>query len=159
MRSYNQVYNQSKKEILDRRNEMFEKQKIAIVSVLKEEYMITGKISELPQKEQVKMAKRLAEYWSPKTGINPAGVRLLNENIITLSKNSKKEDVKLFIQKRTKKNLQQIMECFRAGRPDIVVEQFREEIGPMIGGKRLNEDFIIDTVWGLIGARLKKGAV
>ena len=49
MRTYNEVYNQSKKEILDRRNQMFEQQKLAIVNVLKEEYMITGKICELPQ--------------------------------------------------------------------------------------------------------------
>ena len=157
MRTYNEVYNQSKKEILDRRNQMFEQQKLAIVNVLKEEYMITGKICELPQEQQKEMAKRLREYWSPKTGINANGVRLLNENVITLSKNSNAADIKLFIQKRTKKNLVQILECFRAGRQDLVVESFQEEIGPMIGGKELKHDFIIDTVWGIIGKKMKTG--
>lgn len=156
MRSYNQVYNQSKKEILDRKKNMFEQQKVAIVNVLKEEYMITGKMSELPQDEKVKMAKRLAEYWSPKTGINANGVRLLNENIITLSPNSTASDIQLFIQKRTKKNLEAIVECFRAGKQKIVVEEFRKEIGPMIG-KTLKESFIIDSVWGIIGNRIKQG--
>ena len=156
MRSYNQVYNQSKKEILDRKKNMFEQQKVAIVNVLKEEYMITGKMSELPQNEKVKMAKRLAEYWSPKTGINANGVRLLNENVITLSPNSTASDIQLFIQKRTKKNLEAIVECFRAGKQKIVVEEFRKEIGPMIG-KTLKESFIIDSVWGIIGNRIKQG--
>ena len=156
MRSYNQVYNQSKKEILDRKKNMFEQQKVAIVNVLKEEYMITGKMSELPQNEKVKMAKRLAEYWSPKTGINANGVRLLNENVITLSPNSTASDIQLFIQKRTKKNLDAIVECFRAGKQKIVVEEFRKEIGPMIG-KTLKESFIIDSVWGIIGNRIKQG--
>ena len=156
MRSYNQVYNQSKKEILDRKKNMFEQQKVAIVNVLKEEYMITGKMSDLPQDEKVKMVKRLAEYWSPKTGINANGVRLLNENIITLSSNSTVSDIQLFIQKRTKKNLEAIVECFRAGKQKIVVEEFRKEIGPMIG-KTLKESFIIDSVWGIIGNRIKQG--
>lgn len=156
MRSYNQVYNQSKKEILDRKKNMFEQQKVAIVNVLKEEYMITGKMSELPQDEKVKMAKRLAEYWSPKTGINANGVRLLNENVITLSPNSTASDIQLFIQKRTKKNLEAIVECFRAGKQKIVVEEFRKEIGPMIS-KTLKESFIIDSVWGIIGNRIKQG--
>lgn len=156
MRSYNQVYNQSKKEILDRKKNMFEQQKVAIANVLKEEYMITGKMSDLPQDEKVKMAKRLAEYWSPKTGINANGVRLLNENVITLSLNSTASDIQLFIQKRTKKNLEAIVECFRAGKQKIVVEEFRKEIGPMIG-KTLKESFIIDSVWGIIGNRIKQG--
>ena len=156
MRSYNQVYNQSKKEILDRKKNMFEQQKVAIVNVLKEEYMITGKMSDLPQDEKVKMVKRLAEYWSPKTGINANGVRLLNENIITLSSNSTVSDIQLFIQKRTKKNLEAIVECFRAGKQKIVVEEFRKGIGPMIG-KTLKESFIIDSVWGIIGNRIKQG--
>lgn len=156
MRSYSQVYNQSKKEILDRKKEMFEQQKVAIVNVLKEEYMITGKVSALPKNEQAKMAKRLAEYWSPKTGINAAGVRLLNENIITLSSNSTAADVALYIQKRTKKNFEAIVECFRAGKQKIVVEEFRNEIKPMIN-KNLKESFIIDNVWSIIGKRMKEG--
>jgi hypothetical protein len=37
-----------------------------------------------------------------------------------------------------------------------VVEEFRKEIGPMIG-KILKESFIIDSVWGIIGNRIKQG--
>ena len=36
MRTYNQVFNQSKKEVLDQRKAVFDKQKIAVVNVLKE---------------------------------------------------------------------------------------------------------------------------
>ncbi|MBO6272654.1 hypothetical protein J6O48_07720 [bacterium] len=45
------------------------------------------------------MAKKIYEYWSPKTGINKAGIKLINENMITLSKNSTKDDIRLYIQK------------------------------------------------------------
>lgn len=61
------------------------------------------------------MAKKVFEYWSPKTGINKAGIKLLNENMITLSANSTKEDIRLYIEKQTKKNLVAITEAYRSG--------------------------------------------
>ena len=157
MRTYSQVYNQSKKEVLDARQAVFEKQKIAVTNVLKEEYIIRGKISEMSKKDKEMMMKRLLEYWNPKTGLNAAGVKLLNENVITLSKDSNKEDLKLFINKQTKKNLDQIIECFRLGRQDIIVESFNDEVKQMTG-RTLKADFILDTVWGLVG-RFIKGSV
>ena len=157
MRTYSQVYNQSKKEVLDARQAVFEKQKIAVTNVLKEEYMIRGKISEMSKKDKEMMMKRLLEYWNPKTGLNAAGVKLLNENVITLSKDSNKEDLKLFINKQTKKNLDQIIECFRLGRQDIIVESFNDEVKQMTG-RTLKADFILDTAWGLVG-RFIKGSV
>lgn len=102
------------------------------------------------------MAKRLKQYWSPKTGINEAGVRLLNENMITLSPTSSNDDIKLYIVKQTKKNLVQITECFRSNRVDVIVESFNEEIQPMIG-KKLKEKFIINTVWEIVENRIKNG--
>lgn len=156
MKSYSQVYNRSKAEVLARRKAVFDSQKEALVNVLKENYMITGKISDLPKEQKQKMALKLAEYWSPKTGINAAGIRLLNEDVITLSKNSTPDDVKLFVVKQTKKNLQQITESFRMGRADAVVETFRDEIAKSVGRKP-KEKFILDTVWGIVGSRIKNG--
>lgn len=156
MKSYSQVYNVSKTEVLNQRKAVYDSQKAAIVNVLKENYMITGKISDLDPKKKAEMAKRLAEYWSPKTGINAAGIRLLNENVITLSKDSTIDDIRLYIQKQTRKNLEQITECFRMGQGSVVVESFNEEIKPMIG-KKIKERFIINTVWDIIGKRIKNG--
>lgn len=156
MRSYSQVYNQSKKKILDEKKALIEQQKVAVVNVLKEEYMITGKVDDLPAAEKKRMAERLAEYWSPKNGLNQNGIRLINESIITLSPQSKKRDVEVYIQKCVKKNLVEIVECFRAGKQDLVVESFQKDIKPMIG-KCPNRDFIIDTIWALIGKKMKTG--
>ena len=156
MKSFTAVYNKSKREVTARREQIFESQKVAIINVLKEEYMITGKISELPVKDKEMMAERLKQYWSPKNGINEAGVKLLNENMITLSPNSSKEDIKLYIVKQTKKNLMQITECFRSNRVDVIVESFNEEIQPMIN-KKLKEKFIINTVWEIVEDRIKHG--
>ena len=156
MRSYSQVYNQSKKKILDEKKALIEQQKVAVVNVLKEEYMITGNVDDLLAEEKKRMASRLSEYWSPKTGLNQNGIRLINENIITLSEHSNKKDVELYIQKCVKKNLVEIVECFRAGKQNLVVESFQKETTPLLK-KKLDRNFIIDTIWALIGKKMKNG--
>lgn len=118
--------------------------------------MITGKLSDQPRKVQVEMAKRLMEYWSEKTGINKAGIKLLNENLITLSPNSTKADITLYIQKQTKKNLVAITEAFRTNNGKAVIDVFKKDIEPMIG-KQLKESYITDVVWNLISNRIKLG--
>jgi len=69
MKSYSQVYNNSKAEVLSQRKAIIESQKAAVVNVLKENYMITGKMSELDADKKAEMAKKLAVYWSPKNGL------------------------------------------------------------------------------------------
>lgn len=118
--------------------------------------MITGKMKDLSPEKKAEMLKKLLEYWNPKTGINAAGIKLLNENMITLTPNSTSADIRLYIQKQTKKNLLQITECFRMNRRDAVVESFNDEIKPMIG-KKVKEKVIIDTVWEIIAPRIKAG--
>lgn len=156
MKSFSTVYNNSKKQVLDARDALYESQKTAVINVLKETYMITGSISSLPVAQQKEMAKKVFEYWSPKTGINKAGIKLLNENMITLSPNSTKEDIRLYIQKQTKKNLVAITEAFRSGNGQTVIDTFKNDIEPNVG-KTLKESFVTNTVWNLIANRIKFG--
>ena len=156
MTSYSQVSHPSQQKLLDEKKALLEQQKVTVVNVLKEEYMITGNVDDLPAKEKKRMAARLSEYWSPKTGLNQNGVRLINENIITLSEHSNKKDVELYIQKCVKKNLVEIVECFRAGKQNLVVESFQKETTPLLK-KKLDRNFIIDTIWALIGKKMKNG--
>ena len=156
MKSFSTVYNKSKKQVLEAREKLYESQKVAVINVLKETYMITGNMSDLPADQKKEMAKKVFEYWSPTTGINKAGIKLLNENMITLSPNSTKEDIRLYIQKQTKKNLVAITEAFRSGNGNVVVETFKNDIEPAVG-KTLKESFITNTVWNLISNRIKLG--
>ena len=156
MKSFSTVYKKSKKQVLDAREKLYESQKVAVINVLKETYMITGNMSDLPVHQKKEMAKKVFEYWSPKTGINKAGIKLLNANMITLSPNSTKEDIRLYIQKQTKKNLVAITEAFRSGNGNVVVETFKNDIEPAVG-KTLKESFITNTVWDLISNRIKLG--
>ena len=156
MKRISTVYKKSKKQVLDAREKLYESEKVAVINVLEETYMITGNMSDLPVDQKKEMAKKVFEYWSPKTGINKAGIKLLNENMITLSPNSTKEDIRLYIQKQTKKNLVAITEAFRSGNGNVVVETFKNDIEPAVG-KTLKESFITNTVWNLISERIKFG--
>ena len=156
MKSFSTIYNKSRKQVLEERHNLYESQKDSVINVLKEMYMITGSMSNLPLKQKKEMAKKVLEYWSPKTGINAAGVKLITENMITLSPNSTKDDIKLYIQKQTKKNLIAITEAFKSGNGNIVVNTLKEDIEPVIG-KKLKESFITNTVWNLISERIKLG--
>ena len=156
MKSFNTVYNRSKKNVLNARYNLYESQKKQIIKVLKETYMITGNLSDLSESNQKKMAKKILEYWSPRTGINKAGIKLLTENMISLNRNSTKEDIRLYIQKQTKRNLQEITEAFRSGNGNVVVETFKQNMEPMLG-KSVKESFITNTIWNLISNRIKLG--
>jgi len=156
MKSFSTVYNRSKKNVLNDRYNLYESQKKQIIKVLKETYMITGSLSDLPESDQRKMAKKILEYWSPKSGINKAGVKLLTENMISLSPNSTKEDIRLYIQKQTKRNITEITEAFRAGNGNVVVETFKNNMEPVLG-KAVKESFITNTIWNLISNRIKFG--
>ena len=156
MKSFSTVYNKSKKQVLEAREKLYESQKVAVINVLKETYMITGNMSDLPADQKKEMAKKVFEYWSPKTGINKAGIKLLNENMITLSATSTKEDIRLYLEKQTKKNLVAITEAYRSGNGKYVVETFNSDIEPAVG-KKLKENFITNTVWNLISNRIKLG--
>ncbi|WQJ53266.1 MAG: hypothetical protein [Wendovervirus sonii] len=156
MKSYNTVYNNSRDEVLAEKAALYESQKVAIVKALKENYMITKQISELTKEEQKDFAKKLFEYWSPKTGINKAGVRLLNENELSLSTESTKEDIRLYIEKTTKKHLQAITEAYRRNDIQSVTNAFKEDIEPKIQ-KTLKESFINNTIWGIVSNRIKMG--
>ena len=61
MKNFTTVYNNSRKQVLAERQAMYEAQKISIVNVLKENYMITKPISELPMDAQKEFAQKLLE--------------------------------------------------------------------------------------------------
>lgn len=156
MKNFATVYNNSKQQVLNERAEMFESQKAALVKVLKENYMITGNISDMSYDAQKEFATKLLEYWSPKEGINKAGIKLLNENELSLSPKSNKDDIKLYIEKQVRKHLVAITESYRHNDIQAVTDAFKADIEPQIR-KSLKESFINNTVWEIVSERIKMG--
>lgn len=156
MRSYNDVCKDSKQEVLEQKAQILETQKVAVINALKEMYMITGKMSQLPTAMQEEMKKRVLEYWNPKTGLTKSGAKLLSEKEITITKQSTKDDFRLYIEKQVKKHYKVILESYRNQNVQAVVEAFKDDIFVKTG-RHLNERFINNTVWNLISDRIKLG--
>ena len=156
MRNYNLVCKDSNQEVLQQKAAILETQKVAVINALKEMYMITGKISSLPYELQEEMKTRVLEYWSPKTGLTKAGVRLLNEQEIVINKKSSKDDLRLYIEKQVKKHYQTILESYRNQNVTAVVDAFKEDL-LLKTGRNINENFINNTVWKLLEDRFKLG--
>lgn len=156
MRNYNDVCKDSKQEVLKQKAQILETQKVAVINALKEMYMITGKVSQLPIAMQEEMKNRVLEYWNPKTGLTKSGVKLLNEKEITINKQSKKEDLRLYIESQVKKHYRVIIESYRNQNVQAVLEAFKEDILTKTG-RNINENFINNTVWNLVENRIKLG--
>lgn len=156
MKNYTEVYQASRAEVHDNRNKMYEAQKVALVNVLKENYNISGKVSDCNMDVKVELARKLQEFWSPKTGINQAGINFLNNNTLILTEKSTTADVREYIRRQTVKNIVDLTECFRCGCTNVIVEEFNKDIKKMMG-KTLKEKFIIDTVWSVVSDRIKLG--
>lgn len=158
MKNFNEVYRNSKVEVLAKKQELIESQKVSIITALKEMYMITGKITDLPKDMQIEMKKRVLEYWDPKTGITKAGTKLLNEREITLSENSKRPDIKMYIGMQVQKHYTAIAEAYRNSNVDVVIDAFKEDLYAKTK-KHINEKFIKNTIWKLIEENFKNGTI
>lgn len=154
MRTFNEAYNKSKKEVKEAQHALHTAQKKQLVEALKITYMIEGKMSELPITKKQAMAKKLLEYWSPETGINKAGKKFLSECVIALSPRSTNLDIKRYIQIETKKNANSVIEAFKNGNGNLVVESFQKTIEPQIK-KNVKGESIRNIVWDVISESIK----
>lgn len=93
MNSYNNAYNNSRRDAKARDLEMYESQRIDLVNAIKREYGISD-FSTLSESEKQAARKLITEMWSPKTGLNKAGMDFINEGKRTLKKESTLEQVR-----------------------------------------------------------------
>ena len=81
---------------------------------------------------------------------------VLNENELTLSPASNKDDIKLYIEKQVKKHLVVITESYRQNNVRLVTEAIKADVEPKIH-KTLKESFVNNIVWNIISDRIKFG--
>ena len=156
MKNYADVYTASRSEVHKKRKNLYESQKIALVNVLKENYNITGMVSEQAPEVKQELARKLQQYWSPKTGINESGIEFLNTHQLVLTKESTTADVREYIRKMAVKNIVGMTECFRQNCTNVIVEELNNDIKRMMG-RSVKGKFIIDTVWNVVSERIKTG--
>lgn len=62
MKSFNEAYKQAKEEHALAQKQVYENQKVELCNALKIEYMVKGKISDLPYFSQQEILNKLLEY-------------------------------------------------------------------------------------------------
>lgn len=156
MKNFTEVYKNSKHEVLAQRAALVEAQKVEVIKALKEMYMVTGKVTELPKKMQDEMTRRVLEYWNPKSGLTKAGQTLLTEKKIFINSRSTKEDIKLYIESQVRTHYNTIVEAYRNSNVDAVTEAFKCDLFEKTN-RRITDKFIKETVWKLLESRFREG--
>ena len=133
MRSFKEVLNSSREQVLESRKLQINQQKIAILENIKSNLMITCKIKELSAKKQQQVLDILLEYWSPKKGINKAGIKLLEENRMAIDRKSTPETVELFARKEVKDHINEFKSAFVNNNGRLIVKRLQENIESRIG--------------------------
>ena len=154
MRDFYQVLNESKNEVLMAKQNRIKAEQTAILEAVKTEYMITSKIKELPVSEQNKLKTLILEYWNPKSGLTAKGAKYLNEGASTLTKDSDSNNIKRYIEKAVKSNIDEYLKASYNGTGKQLITKLQKEVESMIS-KRIKYQFVLDAVIAIITPKLK----
>ena len=110
MKSFKEVYNASKMQMLEAKKTQIDNEKVALLEGIKTELCITCNLKELPKQRQDQVLNMLYEFWSPKKGINKAGKAFLEEGRIAIDPKSSVANIKMFAQKEVKEVVQRLQE-------------------------------------------------
>ena len=154
MRDFNQVLNESKREVMLSKKEKIDSEKRAVLEAIKTDYMITSKFKDLNLPDKLKFKSIILEYWNPKTGLTSKGVKFLNEGEMALNKDSQADDVKKFIAKDVKKSIEDFIKATYNGTGKKLVMDLQKKIESQTK-KRIKYQFVLDAVMEVISPKLK----
>lgn len=155
MRSFKEVLNSSREQVLESRKLQIDQQKIALLESIKSNLMITCKIKELPKNKQKEVLDILLEYWSPKKGINKAGIKLLEEGKLAIDAKSEPHAIELFAKKEVKDHINEFMCAFVQNRGKQIVSRLQENIESRIG-RKVKFDALFEMTSSIVVQKLKQ---
>ena len=137
MRSFKEVLNSSREQVLESRKLQINQQKIAILENIKSNLMITCKIKELSAKKQQQVLDILLEWSARQIQISDkcryAGIKLLEENRMAIDRKSTPETVELFARKEVKDHINEFKSAFVNNNGRLIVKRLQENIESRIG--------------------------
>lgn len=154
MKSFENVYAASKAQVLEARKNQIQNEKIALLEHIKSNLMITCKLKELNEAKQKQVLNMLLEYWSPKKGINKAGEKFLNENLVSIHVDSSPENVEFFAQKEVKDHINEFMTAFVTGKGKMIVERLQANIENRIC-RSIKYQPLFEMVSSIVTSKLK----
>jgi len=135
MKSFKEVYAASKAELLEARQNQITQEKDDILRGIKTELCITCKLKELNESKQQEVINMLYSFWSPKKGINKAGIAFLKEGKLAIDEKSSVANIKRFAQREIKDNINEFARAFAFNRGREVVERLQRNLETRTGKK------------------------
>lgn len=105
MRSFSIVQENNANRILNEKKVKADSQRVELLSAIKKTYGISN-FKTLSESEKSVYRNMINEMWDSVEGLNERGLKFVNESEITLSKESKDEVIKKFIEQEFRKNLE-----------------------------------------------------
>lgn len=105
MRSFSTVQENNANRILNEKRVKADSQRVELLSAIKKTYGISN-FKTLSESEKSVYKNMINEMWDSVEGLNERGLKFVNESEITLSKDSKDEVIKKFIEQEFRKNIE-----------------------------------------------------
>lgn len=154
MKNFKEVLNSSKNQVLESRRLQIENEKIALLENIKSNLMITCKLKELSESKQKQILNMLLEYWSPKKGINRAGIKFLNENAMAITWESSPENIELFAKKEVRDHINEFVNAFVNNKGRMIVERLQNNIESRCK-RHLKYENLFEMVSSMVSQKLK----
>lgn len=140
--------------VLESRKAQIEQQKIQILEGIKSNLMITCKLKELSADRQRQVLDILLEFWSPKKGVNKAGLKFLAEGRLAIDAKSTPQTVELFARKEVKDHINEFMVAFVQNRGKAAVRKLQENIESRIG-RGVKFEALFEMASNLVSQKLR----
>ena len=110
MKSFDNVYNKSKKQIINEQQKSYASDKAKLIATIKHEYGVQD-FNSVSESERESYKSMIDEMWNPNTGINEKGIKFINESAAVLTEKSTDEQIEKFFKKEIKANAEKIVKC------------------------------------------------
>jgi len=133
MKSFDNVYRDSKRDVLNERSERIEKEHAQVVSAVKRIYGVDdfGKLDECDRSYYRDL---INSVWSKSEGLNEKGVRLVTESVVPLLEGCSDIDIEKRFKREISKDIKSIASCLIADSGECLIltnikKKIEEECG------------------------------
>lgn len=154
MRSFKEVYVDNKNKVNENLKVAADKERVELLKAIRREYGIKD-FNGLSESEKLQYKNLIKEMWSPETGLNERGRKLVNESKMTLSSESDEEQIKKYITKELKSDVKNYLlwiasEGVNGQNPNKIKKEIDSQMG-----KKVNSSLIKEVMLDVLGEYLK----
>lgn len=157
MKSFEKVYNNSRKNVLSEQQAAFAAEKAALIAAIKHEYGVQD-FNSISESEKASYRAMIEEMWTPKTGMTTKGRAFINESAAILTEKSTDEQIEKYFKKEVTANMNNIVSCMVAGTDCEYVKELKTKIESDLKKKLSNKtvkQWLFDAVCVFVGKKAK----